>query len=294
MRKLLLILLLGGASAPAFAAPEESRDDDRPRSERPARAERAEPAPRRAEPQPTRSEPAERRPMRVERDRPASAPVERPQIRASRGSDTPADAAPRRRVPVQDRIAVERARPADSVRDWRAVERHRDDSPSSIEERNLRRAPIARPDSDLVEQKRALPPVMDREPRRRVSRTPLPGTEPPAPVTASRRDAEPQHRWGSNWRRDKRYDWRDHRKRNKWKFHLGFYYDPFGWNYHRYGIGWRLWPSHYGSRFWLHDPWSYRLPPAYGPYRWIRYWDDALLVNIYTGQVVDVIYDFFW
>ncbi|HXG80207.1 MAG TPA: RcnB family protein, partial [Sphingomicrobium sp.] len=54
------------------------------------------------------------------------------------------------------------------------------------------------------------------------------------------------------------------------------------------------WPSHYHSRYWLHDPWYYRLPPAYGPYRWVRYWNDALLVNVHTGEVVDVIHNFFW
>ena len=59
-------------------------------------------------------------------------------------------------------------------------------------------------------------------------------------------------------------------------------------------MGWRLWPNYYRNSFWLNDPWRYRLPPAYGPYRWIRYFNDALLVNIYTGQVVDVEYNFFW
>ena len=53
-------------------------------------------------------------------------------------------------------------------------------------------------------------------------------------------------------------------------------------------------PSYYDQSFWLNDPWQYRLPPAYGPYRWVRYWDDALLVNIYTGQVEDVLHNFFW
>ena len=75
---------------------------------------------------------------------------------------------------------------------------------------------------------------------------------------------------------------------------MSFYFDPFGWNYRRYNVGWRLWPSYYGQDYWLNDPWQYRLPPAYGPYRWVRYYDDALLVNIYTGMVVDVIYNFFW
>jgi len=77
-------------------------------------------------------------------------------------------------------------------------------------------------------------------------------------------------------------------------FRLGRYYDPYGWNYSRFSIGFNLWPSYYGSSFWLNDPWQYRLPPAYGPYRWVRYYDDALLVNIYDGQVVDVIHNFFW
>jgi Ni/Co efflux regulator RcnB len=101
-------------------------------------------------------------------------------------------------------------------------------------------------------------------------------------------------RWSHDWRRDHRYDWRSHRSHHRSLFRLGHYYDPYGWNYRRWSIGYSLWPSYYGSNYWLNDPWQYRLPPAYGPYRWVRYYDDALLVNIYDGQVVDVIYNFFW
>ena len=101
-------------------------------------------------------------------------------------------------------------------------------------------------------------------------------------------------RWSHDWRHDRRYDWYHHRNRHRSLFRIGFYYDPFGWNYRRWSVGSHIWPSYYRSRFWLNDPWQYRLPPAYGPYRWVRYWDDALLVNIYTGEVVDVIHNFFW
>ena len=101
-------------------------------------------------------------------------------------------------------------------------------------------------------------------------------------------------RWSHDWRHDHRYDWRGHRKHHRSLFRLGHYYDPYGWNYRRFSIGYSLWPSYYGSNYWLNDPWQYRLPPAYGPYRWVRYFNDALLVNIYTGQVVDVVYNFFW
>jgi Ni/Co efflux regulator RcnB len=44
----------------------------------------------------------------------------------------------------------------------------------------------------------------------------------------------------------------------------------------------------------LNDPWQYRLPPVHGPYRWVRYYDDVLLIDVRNGYVVDVINDFFW
>ena len=101
-------------------------------------------------------------------------------------------------------------------------------------------------------------------------------------------------RWSSDWRRDRNYDWRNHRNYNRSAYRLGYYRDPYGSRYRRFSIGFSLFPNYYQSNYWLSDPWQYRLPPAYGPYRWVRYYDDALLVNIYTGQVVDVEYNFFW
>lgn len=100
--------------------------------------------------------------------------------------------------------------------------------------------------------------------------------------------------WSRNWRNDHRYDWQSYRNSHRSLYNLGRYYDPFGRNYRRLNIGFNLGQGYYGSRYWLNDPWQYRLPPAYGPYRWVRYWNDALLVNIYTGEVVDVMHGFFW
>jgi Ni/Co efflux regulator RcnB len=143
----------------------------------------------------------------------------------------------------------------------------------------------------LREQKRSVPGVFrNRVPI--VSNTPHEGTQPPL-RTEARRTAKIN--WSTHhWRNDKRYDWKDHRRRHRSLFHLSFYYDPFGWNYRPYQIGWRLWPSYYSSRYWLNDPWQYRLPYAPPGYRWIRYYDDAILVDTWSGQVVDVIYNFFW
>ena len=112
--------------------------------------------------------------------------------------------------------------------------------------------------------------------------------------TVERHVRTPDRRWSGDWRRDHRYDWRTHRNRHRTLFRLGRYYDPYGWGYRRFSIGFSLGSSYYGSNYWLDDPWMYRLPPAYGPYRWVRYYDDALLVNIYNGRVVDVIHNFFW
>jgi hypothetical protein len=124
-----------------------------------------------------------------------------------------------------------------------------------------------------------------------VSHTPRPGTQPPAPATYR---PSPAPTWSTNWRHNNRYDWQNWRRRHRSWFHLGFYYDPFGWGYQPYYIGWRMWPAYYGSNFWINDPWYYRLPYAPPGTRWVRYYDDALLVDTWSGEVVDVIYNFFW
>lgn len=126
---------------------------------------------------------------------------------------------------------------------------------------------------------------------------PPPGAAPdrPAPPPPVVETSKPAPSWSAtHWRRDNRHDWRRWRDHNRSLFRLGYYFDPFGWGYHRYGIGWRLWPAYYNEYFWLNDPWEYRLPYAPWPYQWVRYYNDAILVNVFTGQVVDVEYNFFW
>lgn len=101
--------------------------------------------------------------------------------------------------------------------------------------------------------------------------------------------------WDRNWRNDRRYNWYGYRNQNRNFYRAGRYYAPVrGWNYRRLGIGFTLGAPFFASSFWINDPWAYRLPPAYGQFRWVRYYDDVLLVDIYTGRVVDVINGFFW
>lgn len=103
-----------------------------------------------------------------------------------------------------------------------------------------------------------------------------------------------RNQWSNRWRNDDRYDWRRYRDRHHSIFQIGFYYDPFGYSYNRFGIGSYMYPGYYQSNYWINDPWQYRLPAAYGPYRWVRYHNDALMIDTWTGEVVDVIYGFFW
>lgn len=101
--------------------------------------------------------------------------------------------------------------------------------------------------------------------------------------------------WDRGWRSNSRYDWSNYRARNRTVYRLGRYNAPYAnYRYNRIGIGYSLNSLFYGQNYWLSDPWQYRLPEVYGPYRWVRYYDDVVLVDIYSGEVVDVIYDFFW
>jgi len=101
--------------------------------------------------------------------------------------------------------------------------------------------------------------------------------------------------WNGDWRNDRRYDWRSWRNSNRNIFRGSRYYSPYrDWNYQRFSIGIFLEPLFYSQNYWIGDPWQYRLPPAYPGTQWVRYYNDVLLVDTYTGEVIDVIYDFFW
>lgn len=102
-------------------------------------------------------------------------------------------------------------------------------------------------------------------------------------------------RWDRGWRGNRQYNWFDHRRGNRFVFRPGPYFAPYrSHRYSRLDIGFFLDGLYFQPRFYIDDPWRYRLPPVYGPYRWVRYYDDVLLVDVYTGEVVDVIHDFFW
>jgi len=72
-----------------------------------------------------------------------------------------------------------------------------------------------------------------------------------------------------------------------WAPQPGFY--PHHWRYGDYlPEGW------FAPGFWIYDYDSYSLPvPPYG-YEWVRYGADALLVDTYSGEVVETVYGLFY
>lgn len=92
------------------------------------------------------------------------------------------------------------------------------------------------------------------------------------------------HRWG-------RDDWRGYRNQNRALYARGNWRAPFRYNAFRNGV--RIAPSYYASRYWISDPWRYRLPPVGYSQRWVRHYNDVILVDTRRGVVIDVIRNFY-
>jgi hypothetical protein len=101
-------------------------------------------------------------------------------------------------------------------------------------------------------------------------------------------------RWNRDWRSDRRYDWQRYRYANRSLFHLGPYYAPFrGYYYSPLEIGIALDAAFFAQDYWI-DPAYYDLPMAPPGAEWVRYYNDVVLVDMDSGEVLDVIHDFFW
>jgi Ni/Co efflux regulator RcnB len=92
-------------------------------------------------------------------------------------------------------------------------------------------------------------------------------------------------RWGRN-------DWSAYRNQNRALYSRGNWRAPFRYNNWRPGV--RIAPVYYGQRYWINDPWRYRLPAARGNARWIRHYNDVVLVDYRRGIVLNTIRNFYW
>jgi Ni/Co efflux regulator RcnB len=277
MRKFLFGLLLVGAAAPALAAggPHHHKDDDQTQS-RDVQAER-----------PDHND----RGNRDQAQRPAN--FERPQFNGG-----------------QNRPNFERPQSAGNDQRGRAMQPHYGDAPDSVrnwrpqQQNNYVQQQIR---DQAVNGERAYRQRYDGQRRngqnwgaytQRYGQQGYVGSydrshhnaQSPFRVDSHR---DNRVRWNRDWRNDRRYDWRDRRYRDRSRFHLSLYIDPFGWGYQPYSIGYDLQPSYYQQNYWI-DPAMYGLPYPPPGAQWVRYWNDAVLVDMYSGQVIDSIPGFFW
>ncbi len=72
-----------------------------------------------------------------------------------------------------------------------------------------------------------------------------------------------------------------------------FVYPP-GWGYRRWEIGAFLAPGFLVRDYWYPDWDLLGLPPPPPDYQWVRYGPDLLLVDLTSGEVVEVVYDVFY
>ena len=121
----------------------------------------------------------------------------------------------------------------------------------------------------------------------------------PRRIRAERRDVREERREyrgavndrraDRNWGRD---DWRGWRDRNRAVYARGNWRAPFRYNSFRPGV--RIAPTYFGQRYWINDPYRYRLPAIRGPQRWVRHYDDVILVDTRRGVVLNVLRNFYF
>lgn len=78
------------------------------------------------------------------------------------------------------------------------------------------------------------------------------------------------------------------------RVHLAPFVYPRGWGYRRWAIGLVLPPLFLVPDYYYTDWAALGLPPPDPGFEWVRYGPDLLLVNVATGQIVDVIYGAFF
>jgi len=78
------------------------------------------------------------------------------------------------------------------------------------------------------------------------------------------------------------------------RVHVAPFLYPPGWGYRRWAVGAALPPLFLAPAYYYSGWATLGLPPPEPGFQWVRYGPDLLLVNVATGQVVDVIYDAFY
>nr|WP_295370732.1 RcnB family protein [uncultured Sphingosinicella sp.] len=144
------------------------------------------------------------------------------------------------------------------------------------------RAEIRRDRQDLREERRELRDAQRYGDRRDIR-------EERRDVREARRELREDRADRRQWRRN---DWRGYRTQNRALYSRGHWRAPF--RYRSFQPGFSIGVNYYTPRYYIADPYRYRLPAAHSGLRWIRHYDDVLLVDVRRGRVVDVIRNLYW
>jgi Ni/Co efflux regulator RcnB len=115
-----------------------------------------------------------------------------------------------------------------------------------------------------------------------------------APAAAQAQD----HRWDNQRdhrevRLDQREDWQRWRDAHRNDYRRGAWRAPFA--YRSFNVGMSVPRDYWAPQYYISNWGAYRLPaPAYGYYRYVRHYDDVLLINMRTGRVLRVYHNFYW
>ena len=78
------------------------------------------------------------------------------------------------------------------------------------------------------------------------------------------------------------------------RFQFGVYHRPSGWYSHRWTFGEFLPVFFFTRNYWILDWEDFALDNPPPGTVWVRYGDDALLIDEYTGEVIEVVYGIFY
>jgi Ni/Co efflux regulator RcnB len=78
------------------------------------------------------------------------------------------------------------------------------------------------------------------------------------------------------------------------RFHYGEYRAPAGYEYRRWTYGERLPREYFAQDYWIANYLNFGLPWAPDGCEWVRFGPDALLVDVDTGEIIQVVYGVFY
>ncbi len=108
----------------------------------------------------------------------------------------------------------------------------------------------------------------------------------------NQRDVREQRRDVREARQEYREDWQDYRRDNRKAFKGSRFNAPF--RYRTFNNGARISSSYYGPRYYVNNYSTYHLRAPRVNQRYVRHYNDLLLVNVRSGTVVRAYRNFYW